>query len=237
MQPLPQRRRRTKRQAGWYVIFQKSPYAGARSLESLQPLVNSFGDRVVPLHIDLNLPQTIIDAAALAQDVQMVVNNAGTLRMATPLDSTAIDALGFEIEVNVFGLMRMAQAFASVLDRNGGGIFVQMNSLASVKNFSGFATYSASKAASYSITQALRELLEVQGTRVISVHPGPIATDMADTAGLSEIAEPAAQVPEAIIAALGNDDFHVYPDTMARQIGSAYHGFARSVIEANLMEG
>jgi hypothetical protein len=33
---------------------------------------------------------------------------------------------------------------------------------------------------------------------VVSVHPGPIVTDMADTAGLGEIAEPAELVPQPI---------------------------------------
>jgi len=72
----------------------------------------------------------------------------------------------------------MAQAFAPILKTNGGGALVQLNSIASMKNFSDLATYSASKAASYSITQALRDVLKEQGTHVVSVHPGSIATDI-----------------------------------------------------------
>lgn len=106
-----------------------------------------------------------------------------------------------------------------------------------MKNFADFATYSASKAVSYSITQALRDVLQEQGTRVVSVHPGPIATDMADSAGLGEVAEPAELVPQAIIAALESGDFHAFPDTMATQVGAAYQDFARNIVEANLMEG
>jgi short-subunit dehydrogenase len=148
-----------------------------------------------------------------------------------------VEALDREMQVNVYGLMRMAQAFAPVLKANGGGVFVQINSVASMKNFAGFATYSASKAAAYSMTQGLRDVLAEQGTAVISVHPGPIATDMAEKAGLGEIAEPPSVVPEAIIAALESGEFHVFPDTMAKQIGRAYHSFARDIVEANLMEG
>jgi short-subunit dehydrogenase len=106
-----------------------------------------------------------------------------------------------------------------------------------VKCFSGFATYSASKAASYSITQALRELLAEQGTVVVSVHPGPIATDMADAAGLGEIAESPTLVAEAIIEALKTEKFHVFPDSMARQIGGVYEGFADNVVLAAVAEG
>ena len=99
-----------------------------------------------------------------------------------------------------------------------------------------FATYSASKAAAYSITQGLHDLLNEQGTIVLSVHPGPIATDMADHAGLGEIAEPPSIVADSIIAALLNGDFHVFPDSMAKQFGGAYHDFAENIVEANIME-
>ena len=212
-------------------------YAGARRPATLDPLVEANPGRVVPLRIDVTDPQSVGAAARAAVDVQVVVNNAGVLEVASPLEDTAVDALNREMAVNVHGLLHMAQAFAPVLKANAGGVFVQMNSVASMKNFAGFSTYSASKAAAYSITQGLRELLAEQGTRVLSVHPGPIATDMAASAGLDGIAEPASVVPEAIIAALAADDFHVFPDTMAGQIGAAYRDFARDIVEADLMAG
>ena len=104
-------------------------------------------------------------------------------------------------------------------------------------SFSDVATYSASKAAAYSITQALRELLGQQGTAVLSVHPGPIATEMADAAGLTEIAEPPSLVAEGIVAALKAGDFHLFPDSMAKQFWGAYQSFAENIVEADLTEG
>lgn len=212
-------------------------YTAVRTLDSASPLLQEYGDRVVPIQIDLGEPETIAAAAETAKDVQVVVNNAGVLRTSTPLDEDAIESLTFEMEMNVFGLIRMAQAFAPVLKENGGGVFVQLNSVVSMKCFSNFATYSASKAAAYSITQALRELLGQQGTAVLSVHPGPIATDMGDAAGLTEIAEPPLLVAEGIVAALKAGDFHLFPDSMAKQIGGAYHSFAENIIDADLSEG
>ena len=212
-------------------------YAAARNPESLNALITAHGERIVPLRIDLNDPDSIIAAAQKATDVEIVINNAGMLNLANPLASNAVAALQEEMEVNVYGLMRMAQAFAPVLKANGGGALAQLNSVGSMKSFSDFATYCASKAASYSITQALRETLQAQGTRVVSVHPGPIATDMGDSAGFGEIAEPAELVPQAIIAALESDDFHAFPDTMAKQVGAVYQDFATNIVEANLMEG
>ncbi|MGG6239990.1 SDR family oxidoreductase [Nodosilinea sp. AN01ver1] len=211
-------------------------YAAVRNLDSVQPLVATYGDRVVPIRFDLAQPETIAQAAHTATDVAIVVNNAGVLRKAAPLAEDAIAALQFEIDMNVFGLMRMAQAFAPVLKANGGGAFVQLNSVASLKSFADFATYSASKAAAYSITQALREVLGAQGTAVVSVHPGPIATDMAQDAGLAEIAEPPALVGEGIVTALKDGKFHLFPDSTAQQLGAAYASFAANVVEANLTE-
>lgn len=212
-------------------------YAAARNPGSLEPLTAEHGDSVVPLRVDLNDPDSITAAAQAASDVEIVINNAGMLNIANPLASEAVAAMQEEIEVNVYGLMRIAQAFASVLKANGGGALVQINSVASMKSFADFATYCGSKAAAYSITQALRDVLQEQDTRVVSVHPGPIATDMADSAGLAEIAEPAEVVPQAIIAALEAGDFHAFPDAMARQVGAEYEDFASNIVEANLMEG
>ena len=211
-------------------------YIAARDLESLNPIQAQYGERVIPLHIDLNQPETIINAAKIATDVDVVVNNAGMLKIESVLSENAIDALQAEMEVNVYGLMRVAQAFSPVLKANGGGVLIQLNSVASMKSFADFATYSASKAASYSITQALRDTLLEQGTQVLSVHPGPIATDMADVAGFTGMAEPAVIVPQGIIAALKKGDFHVFPDTMAKQIGGVYENFASNIVEVNLME-
>jgi NADP-dependent 3-hydroxy acid dehydrogenase YdfG len=212
-------------------------YTAARNLESLKPLSDAYGERVVPVRIDLKEPISITAAASLASDVEIVVNNAGILNIASPMASNAVAAMQDEMEVNVYGLMRVAQAFAPILRVNGGGALVQLNSVASMKNFVDFATYSASKAASYSITQGLRDILLEQGTRVISVHPGPIATDMAVNAGIEDIAEPAELVAQSIIDVLESGEFHAFPDTMAKQIGAVYHDFASNVVEANLMEG
>lgn len=214
----------------------KKVYAAVRRPASAEPLVEQFGDRVVPIRVDLEDVATIRDAAAEATDVDIVINNAGVLKTADPLSSSAVESLSYEIKVNVVGLIEIAQAFAPVLKANGGGALVQLNSVASVKAFPDFATYCASKAASYSITQSLREKLSDQGTHVVSVHPGPIATDMASDAGLGEIAEPPSLVADAIFQALRDGSFHAFPDTMAKQIGAAYQSFAEAVVEPSMDE-
>ncbi|TWT39067.1 SDR family oxidoreductase [Blastopirellula retiformator] len=214
----------------------KKVYAAVRNPQSAQPLVEKYGDRVVPVEVDLQTQETIQAAASAASDVELVINNAGVYKSESPLSSAAFDALQFEMDVNVYGLIRVAQAFAPVLKNNGGGVFVQLNSVVSIKTFLSAATYSASKAAAYSITQALREELAGQGTAVMSVHPGPIATEMADHAGFTDIAEPPSVVAEAIVAALASGEFHVFPDAMAKQFHSGYESYAKNFIEADMAE-
>ncbi len=214
----------------------KRVYAAVRDVDSAKTLVDEHGDKIVPIEVDLTRPETIEAAAKEATDVNLVINNAGVLRTSDALSETIFDDLNFELEVNLHGMIRVARAFAPVLAANGGGAFVQLNSVASMKSFPEFATYCVSKAASYSMTQALKTTLGKQGTAVHSVHPGPIATDMAASAGLGEGAEPPALVAEAIIAALASGEFHVYPDAMAKQVGEAYGSFANNVVESEMSE-
>ncbi len=211
-------------------------YAAVRKPESAEPLVAEFGDRVVPVQCDLTDPQSIQQAAATATDVDVVINNAGVLTIKSPLDEDAIESLQFEMDVNVYGLMRVARAFAPVLKAQGGGVLVQLNSVASLKTFAAFATYCASKAASFAITQGLRDVLREQGTQVVSVHPGPIRTDMGDHAGFGDIAAPPALVATALFDAIAQGRFLDWPDPMARQVGAAYQSFAESVVEADMQE-
>ncbi|MCT0255019.1 SDR family oxidoreductase [Synechocystis sp. CS-94] len=209
-------------------------YAAVRKLASAEPLVEQYGDKVVPTLIDLAEPQSITAAAQIAMDVEVVVNNAGVQKVANPLAEEAIAYLKFEMETNVYGLIAMAQAFAPILQANGGGAFVQLNSVVSLKSLPNIATYSASKAAAYSITQALQELLRRQNTLVLSVHPGPIATEMTHASGRADIAESPTLVAEAIISGLQSGEFHVFPnDTMAKEMGNAYRSFAKNVVEVS----
>lgn len=78
-------------------------------------------------------------------------------------------------------------------------------------------------------------LPQVSTFQIPSIHDS--ATDMADAAGFRAIAEPPSLVADGIVAALAAGQFHVFPDTMARNFWSAYQGFARAVVEADAREG
>ena len=213
----------------------KKVYAAVRKPATAEPLIAEYGGKVVPIEFDLGRDDLVKAAAEKASDTHIVINNAAVLRATTALSEDAIEALTFEMEMNVFGLIRIAREFAPVLKENGGGALVQLNSIVSMRCFPQFTTYCASKAASYSVTQALRKLLTNQGTAVFSVHPGPIATKMGDDAGLTKIAESPQLVADAIIEAFKTGEFHVYAGTLAKKMGRAYRIFAEYVVEADLL--
>lgn len=209
-------------------------YAAVRNVEVAKQVFQE-SERLVLLYLDLSKPETIEQAAWSANDVEIVINNAGVLSKTGPLEADAVDNLKSEMEINVYGLMHMAKAFTPLLQKNAkGGIFVQINSVASMRcALPEVATYSASKAAAYSITQALRQLLPQ--TRFLSVHPGPIATEMIIKASpeLAKIATPPVNVAKEIVDAIGDESivFHVFPDYKSKLLGQSFSEFGTDVIE------
>lgn len=131
---------------------------------------------VFPLVLDVTDPQAAADAATAARDATIVINNAG---IAVP--GGVADAAGFrrQMETNVFGMLAVSRAFAGVLAANGGGALVNILSALSWINAPALGGYSASKAAAWGVTNALRNELRAAGTLVVGVHAGFIDTDMA----------------------------------------------------------
>lgn len=208
----------------------KKVYLAVRNPETTVELAQKYGDRAITLQVDVSDADSITSLAKSAQDVQIVVNNAGILRTADPLAENAETALTEELQVNLFGLLRVASAFAPILEQQKDAALVQLNSVASIKNFHPFSTYSASKAAAYSITQGLRESFAEKNVSVISVHPGSIDTDMASQAGF-EASDSASVVADAIVKGLEEDQFLVFPDTMAKDFKAAYQSYAEALIQ------
>lgn len=138
------------------------------------------------------------------------------------------------METNFFGALRMVRAFAPVLGANGGGAILNMLSVLSWRTPGLGHAYAAAKAASWSLTNAVRLELAPQGTHVVGLHVAGVDTDMlagveaekadpADVAraGLDGIESGAMEVladrPTAEIKALLNADPSViYPELAAR---------------------
>lgn len=198
-------------------------YAGARRKDSLADLVTQYGDRVVPLTLDVTNADQMAAAAKEAEDLTLLVNNAGVVSagMGTSVTSQdALDAARAEMEVNYFGVLRALHAFTPAIARNGGGSIVNVSSVAGLSNFPVFATYSASKAAVHSLTQATRAELSAQGIQAIGVYPGPVDTDMAEALPWDK-ATPTS-VANAVLDGITAGTEDVYPDAFAVDFGAQF---------------
>lgn len=197
-------------------------YAGARRPETLADLRERWGERLVPVRLDVTKAEDLEALAETAADANLLVNNAGVAgALGRPiLDDEAVDEARHEMEVNYFGVLNLTRALAPALARNGGGAVVNLASVASFVNFPLFQSYSASKAAAHSVTQALRLALAGQGTRVTGVYPGPVDTDMAADVPMEKTSS--AEVAEAILEGLRNGAEEIFPDPVAREMGGAF---------------
>ena len=157
----------------------KKVYAGARDIKAVEDLVKANPGKVEAVKLDVTSDADAKAAAAKCRDVSILVNNAGANGMGGAMAASSTEVARREMDVNYFGLLYLSRAFGPVLKSNGGGAIVNMLSLVSRVNMPLIGTYSASKAAAWSLTQAVRGELAKQGTLVVGVFPGAIDTDMA----------------------------------------------------------
>jgi NAD(P)-dependent dehydrogenase (short-subunit alcohol dehydrogenase family) len=150
----------------------KKVYAAARKPESIA----TKGALAVPL--DVTSQEDVRRAAALAHDTTLLINNAGIATLGSFQTDDAEQSLRRHMEVNVFGVLRMSQAFAPILARNGGGALLNVASIASFISGPLLANYAVSKAALWSLSNGLRHDLQGQGTQVLSLHMGFVDTDL-----------------------------------------------------------
>ncbi|MES2608831.1 MAG: SDR family oxidoreductase [Pseudomonadota bacterium] len=166
---------------------------------------------VIPVQLDVTNPAQIAAAVANCPDVTLLVNNSGISRGSSFLGADAMAAARAEFETNFFGPWAVAQAFAPVLQANGGGAVLNVLSVLSWLTIPGVATYSASKAAAWSLSNGLRNELRAQGTQVTSLHVAYMDTDMtrgldAPKAAPLDVARLALQGVEAGLAEVLADD-------------------------------
>ena len=197
-------------------------YAAARKPEALAGLVGASEGRVVALRLDITNGAETQAAVERADDVELLVNNAGVVSHAFAgfEDPAWLEAGRQEYETNVVGTLRVSQAFAPVLARHGGGAIVNVISVAGLVGFPPLITYSSSKAALHSITQTTRQLLRGQGTFVAGAYPGPVDTDMAERFTVPKVS--AESAANAILDGLEQGLEEIYPDPFAVEYGDAY---------------
>jgi NAD(P)-dependent dehydrogenase (short-subunit alcohol dehydrogenase family) len=185
-------------------------YAAARVAER----VDERDARVVPLALDVTKPEEIEAAAKKANDVTLLINNAGVLASFSLL-SAKPDELARDFATNAFGMLALTRAFVPILERTRGAV-ANVLTVVSFASMPGIGGYSASKAAAFSITQALRGELSAKGIAVHAVFPGPIDTDMIRTFEMTKTS--AEDVARATLDGIARGDEDILPDATSRSM-------------------
>ncbi len=172
---------------------------------------------VQPLALDVTDEAAAGAAAAACPDVTLVVNNAAIVSFKGLAELPDLAGARREFEVNFWGYLHVARAFAPVLAQNGGGALVHVLSEVARVSAPFVGAYSASKAAAWSATQCLRAQLRAQGTHVLAVFPS--STDTPMLAGIGGDKQPPQAVARGLLDALeeGAEDVCVGAHSIATE--------------------
>jgi len=175
---------------------------------------------LVPL--DLSDERSVTELAGeIGGKVDIVVNTAELHRTFGIAARRGTDVAKAEMEINYFGLLRLAQAFGPALKgRAADGVnhataWVNVLSVFALANFPAHGTFSASKAAALSLAQCLRAEMRPAGIRVLNAFPGPIDDEWNQNMPPPKLT-PAA-LASAIVKGLQDGVEDIYPGDVAQE--------------------
>ncbi|AWS41891.1 SDR family oxidoreductase [Streptosporangium sp. 'caverna'] len=172
---------------------------------------------VVPLQLEVTDPASVAAAVAQAPDVNLLINNAGVTLAADYLNGD-LEEVRREFEINFYGPLHMTRALAPRLIANGGHL---LNIHSALSWYATLGAYAASKAALWSMSNALRQDLHPHGVGVTGLHVGWVDTDLATQwagdAPRSAPADVARQAIDGVEAGL----HEVLADEWTRQVKGA----------------
>jgi NAD(P)-dependent dehydrogenase (short-subunit alcohol dehydrogenase family) len=172
----------------------------ARGQEALDEVVAAAGlasrERVAALAADLTdgaaIKRVVAHCVEQFGRVDILINNAGSARPGEFLkldDQAWID----DWQLKFFGYVRMAREVLPQMERQGGGVIVNVIGAAAMNPRRSYMIGGAANAALNHFTKALADEGSKSGVRVVGINPGPILTErlLKMRAGLTQSAEAA----------------------------------------------
>ncbi|MGY1601865.1 SDR family oxidoreductase [Geodermatophilus sp. SYSU D00815] len=154
--------------------------ATARDTATLEDLVERFGDRVLPIELDVDDREADLAAVERAHEhfgrLDVVVNNAGYGQFGMIEEISEAEARA-QFETNVFGALWVTQAALPYLRAQGSGHILQVSSIGGISAFPNIGIYNASKWALEGFSQALAQEVADFGIKVTLIEPGAFSTD------------------------------------------------------------
>jgi 2-deoxy-D-gluconate 3-dehydrogenase len=181
-------------------------HGNTRSPDETCSRIRALGRRAAPVVGDVADSATpdrlVAEAEAALGPVDVLVNNAGTIRRAPAADTTDADWLAV-IDVNLHGVFRLCRAAGRGMLERAGGKIVNVASLLSFQGGITVPAYAASKGAVAQLTKALANEWAGRGVNVNAIAPGYMRTD--NTAALQADATRSRQILERIPAGRWGD--------------------------------
>ncbi|MDX2083057.1 MAG: SDR family oxidoreductase [Rickettsiales bacterium] len=188
----------------------KKIYTAARDISKIPQFNDS---KVVALELDITNQEQIKNAAKIASDTEILINNAGVASFGSVL-TAPIDTLKFDMDVNYYGTLNLTRAFLPNLQSKIQAAIASISSVVGLASMAGIGGYSASKAALFSAIQSMRA--ELKGKiEVYGIFPGPIDTDMARDFPMEKTSANVAA--ENILQAITKGEEDIFPDAMSKQ--------------------
>jgi NAD(P)-dependent dehydrogenase (short-subunit alcohol dehydrogenase family) len=154
--------------------------ATARDLATLDGLVDKYGERVLPIKLDVTDRDADFAAVQHAHDtfgrLDVVINNAGYGHFGMVEEITEAEARA-QLETNLFGALWVTQAALPLLRAQGSGHIIQVSSIGGISAFPMVGIYHASKWGLEGFTQSLAQEVAEFGIKVTLVEPGGFTTD------------------------------------------------------------
>ncbi|MEV5533959.1 SDR family NAD(P)-dependent oxidoreductase [Streptomyces prunicolor] len=138
------------------------------------------------LTADLTDVRAIMQLAAAAKDVDVLVNNAGLswFGPTADLEPDTFDAL---FDANVRSAYYLTAVIAPAMAERGSGVVINLGSMAGQVGLAGGAAYSATKAALTSLTRSWAAEYSPRGVRINTIAPGPVYTGGADRENITAL--------------------------------------------------
>jgi NAD(P)-dependent dehydrogenase (short-subunit alcohol dehydrogenase family) len=171
--------------------------ATARDTGTLDDLADKYGERFLPLELDVTDRAADFAAVQHAHEhfgrLDIVVNNAGYGHFGLVEELTEAEARA-QLETNFFGALWITQAALPILRDQGGGHILQVSSIGGISAFPMVGAYHASKWALEAMSQTLAQEVAGFGITVTLIEPGGFSTDWAGPS--SKRSEPLAAYDE-----------------------------------------
>jgi len=156
--------------------------ATARNTETLNDLVATYGDAILPIKLDVNSRAESFAAVNKAKEhfgsLDVVINNAGYGLFGTIEETTEEEARN-QIETNVFGLLWITQAALPIFREQQHGHIIQVSSVLGITTLPLLGLYNASKFAVEGLSETLAQEVKQFGINISLVEPNGFTTDWA----------------------------------------------------------